>query len=64
MRIGLAGTGRIGAFHASTLASLDQVDEVVVTDVFQETARQLARDNGYGYAADLPTLSSARSTAW
>ena len=32
MRIGLAGTGRIGAFHASTLAALDAVDEVVVTD--------------------------------
>ena len=29
MRIGLAGVGRIGAFHASTLAGLDAVDELV-----------------------------------
>jgi myo-inositol 2-dehydrogenase/D-chiro-inositol 1-dehydrogenase len=32
MRIGLIGIGRIGAFHADTLASLDRVTEVVVTD--------------------------------
>ena len=32
MRIGLAGAGRSGAFHASTLAGLDQVDQVVGTD--------------------------------
>ncbi len=32
MRIGLIGLGRIGAFHASTLAGLEAVDELVVTD--------------------------------
>ncbi|KAB7745484.1 dehydrogenase [Nostocoides sp. F2B08] len=32
MRIGLIGLGRIGAFHADTLAALDAVDELVVTD--------------------------------
>ena len=32
MRIGLIGLGRIGAFHADTLAALDPVDELVVTD--------------------------------
>ncbi len=32
MRIGLIGLGRIGAFHADTLAGLDQVEELVVTD--------------------------------
>ena len=32
MRIGLIGLGRIGAFHAATLAALDGVDELVVTD--------------------------------
>lgn len=32
MRIGLIGLGRIGAFHADTLAGLDQVDELIVTD--------------------------------
>jgi myo-inositol 2-dehydrogenase/D-chiro-inositol 1-dehydrogenase len=32
MRIGLIGLGRIGAFHAATLAGLSTVDEVVATD--------------------------------
>lgn len=32
MRIGLIGLGRIGSFHADTLAALDGVDELVVTD--------------------------------
>ena len=31
MRIGLAGVGRIGAFHAETLKGLDAVEQVVVT---------------------------------
>ena len=56
MRIGLAGTGRIGAFHASTLAALDAVTEVVVTDALPETAQQLASEHGYRFAADLDEL--------
>ena len=32
MRIGLIGLGRIGSFHADTLATLAQVSELVVTD--------------------------------
>jgi myo-inositol 2-dehydrogenase/D-chiro-inositol 1-dehydrogenase len=32
MRIGLIGLGRIGSFHADTLAALPQVDEFVVID--------------------------------
>jgi myo-inositol 2-dehydrogenase / D-chiro-inositol 1-dehydrogenase len=32
MRIGLLGLGRIGSFHADTLAGLAAVDELVVTD--------------------------------
>ncbi len=32
MRIGIMGLGRIGAFHAATLAGLDTVDSLVVTD--------------------------------
>lgn len=46
MRIGLAGAGRIGAFHAATLASLDGVDEVVVADARPDVAA--------GVAASLP----------
>jgi myo-inositol 2-dehydrogenase/D-chiro-inositol 1-dehydrogenase len=56
MRIGLAGTGRIGAFHASTLAALEEVEQVVVTDVFPESAARLAEEGGYGLAADLDEL--------
>ncbi|MER7639555.1 Gfo/Idh/MocA family oxidoreductase [Streptomyces sp. NPDC126522] len=33
MRIGIMGLGRIGAFHAETLAGLDAVDSLVVTDL-------------------------------
>ena len=33
MRIGLIGLGRIGAFHATTLSSLDRVSTLLVTDV-------------------------------
>ncbi|MGW4939954.1 Gfo/Idh/MocA family oxidoreductase, partial [Streptomyces sp. NPDC004166] len=32
MRIGILGLGRIGAFHAATLAGLDAVESLVVTD--------------------------------
>ncbi len=56
MRIGLAGTGRIGAFHASTLAGLAQVEQVVVTDVVAESAARLAGEGGYELADDLDAL--------
>ncbi|MGI5472231.1 Gfo/Idh/MocA family protein [Streptomyces sp. CA-132043] len=32
MRLGIMGLGRIGTFHAQTLAALDAVDSLVVTD--------------------------------
>ena len=58
MRIGLVGAGRIGAFHAATLASLDEVDEVVVTDAAPAGAARLAEEHGYGFAPDLDDLLS------
>lgn len=58
MRIGLAGTGRIGAFHAATLAALDEVEQVVVTDVVPQSAARLAEEHGYGLADDLDDLLS------
>jgi myo-inositol 2-dehydrogenase/D-chiro-inositol 1-dehydrogenase len=58
MRIGLAGVGRIGAFHASTLASLDDVDAVVVADALPAGAADLADRNGYEFAPDLDDLLS------
>lgn len=40
MRIGLLGLGRIGTVHAATLANLDQVDELLVTDVSPEAIQR------------------------
>ena len=56
MRIGLVGAGRIGAFHAGTLAGLPEVDEVVVTDAVPEAAAALAERAGHTYAADVAEL--------
>ena len=50
MRIGLAGVGRIGAFHAETLRSLKDVDELVVSDLDAEAARALAERLEVGFA--------------
>ena len=58
MRIGLAGAGRIGAFHASTLAGLQDVDQVVVADAIPTVASALAEQNGYEFASDLDDLLS------
>lgn len=51
MRIGLAGVGRIGAFHAETLRGLSDVDEVVVADLDADAARAVADKLEVGYAA-------------
>jgi myo-inositol 2-dehydrogenase/D-chiro-inositol 1-dehydrogenase len=58
MRIGLAGAGRIGAFHASTLATLEDVEQVVVADALPATAERLAAENGYEFSAGLDDLLS------
>lgn len=42
MRIGLAGVGRIGAFHADTLRRHPAVDSVVVADADPRQARDVA----------------------
>ena len=42
MRIGLAGLGRIGSFHARTLSELPQVDSLVVTDAMPGLASRVA----------------------
>ena len=42
MRIGITGTGRIGAFHAKTLLGVPGVDGLVVTDVVPESAAKVA----------------------
>lgn len=59
MRIGLIGTGRIGSFHAETLAGLADVDTLVVADADAHRARVLAGTLGVEAAADVDQLFSA-----
>lgn len=59
MRIGLVGTGRIGAFHAATLKGLPAVDQVVVTDSDASRAEAVAKDLQLEYAADVDALLDA-----
>ena len=42
MRLGLLGLGRIGAFHAETLAGLPTVEELVINDPVPALAEQIA----------------------
>lgn len=46
MRIGLAGVGRIGAFHAETLRGLDHVESLVVADADPDRAAGVAAKLG------------------
>ncbi|MDN5751215.1 MAG: Gfo/Idh/MocA family oxidoreductase [Pseudonocardia sp.] len=46
MRVGLIGLGRIGAFHARTLAGLDAVDSLVVTDAVRAVTAAVAAEVG------------------
>ena len=56
MRIGLAGVGRIGAFHAETLKGLDFVEELVLTDANTEAAREVADRLGTEFAPNAEAL--------
>ncbi len=42
MRLGLIGLGRIGAFHAETLSSLDVVEGLLITDAVPATSEGVA----------------------
>lgn len=46
MRLGLIGLGRIGAFHAQTLADLEGVDSLVVTDAVPAVTAAVATKVG------------------
>lgn len=56
MRIGLAGAGRVGAFHARTLAALDLVDDLVIMDANVQAARAVAGELRAGVASDVEAL--------
>ncbi|MFJ8312871.1 MULTISPECIES: Gfo/Idh/MocA family oxidoreductase [unclassified Streptomyces] len=51
MRIGLIGTGRIGAFHAGVLARHPQVEQLVVADADAARAAEVAALTGAAAAA-------------
>jgi len=46
MRIGVAGTGRMGAFHAETLAAVPRVESLVLADITPERAESVAAKLG------------------
>lgn len=46
MRVGVAGVGRIGTMHATNLASLEQVDQLLLFDAVEGRAAQLASKLG------------------
>jgi myo-inositol 2-dehydrogenase/D-chiro-inositol 1-dehydrogenase len=56
MRIGLAGVGRIGAFHAETLSQIPEIDALVVADAYPATARQAAEKLGVEAAPTVDAL--------
>ena len=58
MRIGIAGTGRIGAFHAKTLQGLDFVDAVLLTDLNHDVGAQVAADLAAAFVPSLDDLLS------
>jgi myo-inositol 2-dehydrogenase/D-chiro-inositol 1-dehydrogenase len=59
MRIGLIGVGRIGAFHAQTLADLPVVDELVVTDAVPDLAHEVGERLGATVVREPADLMSA-----
>ncbi|MFB7368804.1 Gfo/Idh/MocA family oxidoreductase [Streptomyces sp. NPDC056222] len=56
MRIGLIGTGRIGAFHAGVLARHPEVESLVVADADATRAAQVAGAIGAGAAPTVDAL--------
>lgn len=63
MRIGFLGAGRIGAVHATTLAGLDGVDELLIGDADGARARALAGAVGARAAAGVDEVFAARPDA-
>jgi len=59
MRLGLIGLGRIGAFHANTLAGMPSVDSLVVTDIVPAKVRQIVESFGVEGVDSLKELLSA-----
>ena len=56
MKVGLIGAGRIGAFHAKTLATSSRVAKLRITDVAQSRADELASEVGAEVASSSEDL--------
>ena len=56
MRVGLIGAGRIGAFHAHTLADHPEVAEIIVTDPLTARAEAVADEVGAEVAPDADAM--------
>jgi myo-inositol 2-dehydrogenase/D-chiro-inositol 1-dehydrogenase len=59
MRLGLAGTGRIGTAHAETLKGFEDVSSLIVADVDTARARATAAKLGVEAADDIEALFGA-----
>ncbi|WP_156371153.1 Gfo/Idh/MocA family protein [Nocardia arizonensis] len=60
--LAVAGTGRIGATHAATLACLPQVDRLLLTDADPDRAESVAAELGAEAVADFDALLAAEPT--
>jgi len=58
MQIGLADAGRVGTFHASTLAALEDVEQIVPADALPGSAARVAEEHGYEFSPSLDDLLS------
>ena len=59
MRVGLVGTGRIGAFHARTLVAAPEVDSLVVADADAPRAAAVAAELGVDVVAGVEDVFTA-----
>jgi myo-inositol 2-dehydrogenase/D-chiro-inositol 1-dehydrogenase len=59
MRLGLVGLGRIGAFHAGTLAGIPAIDSLVVTDLVPERTKHVVDRYGVEGVDSLDALLAA-----
>jgi myo-inositol 2-dehydrogenase/D-chiro-inositol 1-dehydrogenase len=56
LRLAIVGVGRMGAFHAETLATMDTIDVVAVVDRRPGIARQVAEKVGSAYHSSTSAL--------
>lgn len=56
MKVGLVGAGRIGAFHARNLVSLEGVSSLAIADVDSERAERVATEIGANAMPDVSSL--------